>query len=78
MEHTYRVHQLNITESDARVVLTIAKLLKDYPYTVAEDEEAGKIRIIALCVNERDACLLRDALTMIELGAKPIKFTNVI
>ncbi len=78
MEHTYTVTKLNLVEEDSRRVLTLAKLLTDYPYSVAEKEGAGKVRVIALCVNERDAQLLRDALTMLELGAKPIKFTNVI
>ncbi|KKK85435.1 hypothetical protein LCGC14_2773350 [marine sediment metagenome] len=66
MEHTFTVHQLDVVESDLHVTITLGKLLNDYPYTVAEDEVIGKIRVIALCVNERDAHLLRDALTMLD------------
>ena len=78
MEHTHTVHQLDVVESDLHVTITLGKLLKDYPYTVAEDEVIGKIRVIALCVNERDAHLLRNALTMLEMGEKTVEFTNPI
>ena len=78
MEHTYTVAKLNLIEEDSRITLTLAKLLTDYPYIVAEGRGQGKVRAIALCVNKRDAHLLRDALTMLEMGEKPVEFTNPI